>query len=281
VRLRRMRLDDVADGLRLCRASRWNQIAHDWEVFLALSADGCRVAVDDMGQVVGSVATVRYGNAFGWVAMVLVDPAHRGAGIGTQLLNEALVLLDDMPAIRLDATPAGANVYARAGFAEELSLQRMQRGAGAGSLPTASDVPMRPMAAGDIDGVMAWDADVFGADRGVLLQDLLLQAPDYAWVAGEGELEGYLFGRHGHDFEHLGPLVARNDVVARRLVSDCLRAHPGRPYILDAPEQPSWVSWLGSLGFTSQRPFTRMYRGQRQYQPRPDQLFAIMGPEFG
>ena len=106
VALRSMRATDIDAGLRLCRVSGWNQVRRDWEQFLALSPDGCCVAEHE-GHVVGTVATVRYGTRFGWIGMVLVDPAVRGRGIGTRLLDHALALLSDMPLVRLDATPAG------------------------------------------------------------------------------------------------------------------------------------------------------------------------------
>lgn len=275
-----MTTDDIPAGLRLCRASRWNQVARDWALFLALSPDGCRVAIDDKGDVVGSVATLRYGSAFGWVAMVLVDPSHRGGGIGTRLLQEALILLNDVATIRLDATPAGFGVYDRAGFGEEYRLQRMQRGPQA--LHTmVSGGAVRPMADGNLDDVLGWDREAFGADRRTLLETFRRDAPEYAWVSGHGQIDGYLFGRRGHAFEHLGPLVAGDEAVARRLVTTCLSAHPDRPFIIDAPQQPSWVAWLESLQFTVQRPFIRMYRGERTYRERADQMFAITGPEFG
>lgn len=291
VRLRVMDSGDIAAGLRLCRASRWNQVARDWELFLALSPDGCRVAVDEGGRVVGSVATLRHGGAFGWVAMVLVDPAHRGGGIGSCLLEEALSLLDDMAVIRLDATPTGIGVYGRAGFREEYPLQRMQRPTPQLGLASAEcepqmgallrGLPVRPMADGDMEAVVAWDRLVFGADRRALFDALRGGAPEYAWVSGHGELDGYLFGRHGHDFEHLGPLVAHSEATSQQLVTACLHAHADRPYILDVPQHGSWTAWLESLSFTVQRPFTRMYRGERRYRERRDQMFAIMGPEFG
>ena len=97
---------DISAGLQLCRSSRWNQLARDWELFLKLNPHGCLVAIDD-DRVVGTVATLRFQDRFSWISMVLVDKVVRGCGIGTQLLHEAMRMLDEMPAIRLDATPAG------------------------------------------------------------------------------------------------------------------------------------------------------------------------------
>jgi GNAT superfamily N-acetyltransferase len=280
---------DIPAGLRLCRASGWNQLAIDWERFLAMSPSGCRVALDHEGDVVGTVATVRYGRAFAWIAMVLVDPGHRRAGIGTRLLKEALHLVADVPAIRLDATPAGSRVYEPAGFREEYHLQRMQRPAatpyvvsGFSRTTTGSNrTNVRLMTDGDLDDVFAWDKHVFGADRSSLLHSFRRQAPTYAWIAGERDIEGYTFGRSGHAFEHLGPVIARSEDAARQLVGACLEAHHGRPFIIDVVMNSTWITWLESIGFGVQRPFIRMFRGDPPRDERPQHAFAIAGPEFG
>src|SRR5688572_17186170 len=124
--VRAMRDEDIPAGLRLCRAASWNQLAADWELFLAASPDGCRVATNEDGEVVGSAATINYGDSFSWIAMVLVDPSYRRSGIGTRLLMESLKIVGDQTA-RLDATPAGREVYVPLGFREEYPLQRMTR----------------------------------------------------------------------------------------------------------------------------------------------------------
>ena len=101
---------DIPAGLRLCRASRWNQLTSDWQQLLALNPGGARLALKD-GRVVASVAALDYDGRFGWVAMVLVDPAHRRQGLGTAMLTAGLELLEHVPVVRLDATPAGYPIY--------------------------------------------------------------------------------------------------------------------------------------------------------------------------
>lgn len=286
-----MRPNDINGALRLTRASHWNQLARDWELFLANSPNGCRVAVNDKGEIVGSVATLRYGTAFSWISMVLVDPAHRGNGIGSQLLQEALLVLDDMAMIRLDATPAGEGVYRRAGFHEEYPIHRMQRVAQV--LPPESPAVQRVVASlteapsvrimedRDLDEVFTQDRKVFAADRHALLEVLRAQAPEYAWVSGDGRIDGYLFGRRGYSFQHIGPIVARDEATARRLLGACLAGHADRPFIVDVPVRSSWTSHLESLQFTLQRPFIRMCRGRPCHDEQPERIFAITGPEFG
>ena len=111
-----MRRADIPAGLRLSEAAGWNQTTADWQFFLESNPDGCRVAESGEGNVVATVATMRFGTSLGWIAMVLVDPPHRGKGIGRQLLKEALDVIGEATTARLDATPAGRAVYVPVGI---------------------------------------------------------------------------------------------------------------------------------------------------------------------
>jgi GNAT superfamily N-acetyltransferase len=286
--IRPMLADDIPAGLVLCRASGWNQVARDWEQFLSLNPDGARVAIAD-GRVVGSVTTLNYDGQFGWIAMVLVDPSQRGRGIGTAMLTAGLQLLEPLPVTRLDATPAGHGIYVGRGFTDEYRLVRFERRSpnaderAASGLPTtASDVAVRPLREPDWSTVHAWDADVFGADRRAMLGWLWAGAPDYAWVAEDQRgLSGYMLGRSGFAWEHLGPVVARDDRTAAALVSMAIDRHRA-PFLIDAPlHSPAWRAWLEHAGFREQRRLTRMRRGGPATIGRPDEQFAIVGPEFG
>jgi GNAT superfamily N-acetyltransferase len=275
-----MTVDDIPAGLALCRASRWNQIARDWEQFLKLEPHGAAVAVRD-GQVIGSVATLRFGARFGWISMVLVDPAQRRRGVGRVLLLHGLSILEDVVA-RLDATPAGEVLYRTLAFEEEYRLTRFQREPAPFDTGSAG-VPVPAISDADWSSILSLDADVFGADRSAMLTWLLEGAPEYGLLSrSSGTVDGFVLGRHGHDFDQLGPVVAKDGDVARQLVSACLARHADRRFVLDAPDRhASWHSWLRDAGFAVQRPFVRMYRGRHQYPGDPSRLFATIGPEFG
>jgi len=280
--VRVMRRDDLPAALRLCRQANWNQVEADWEFFLA-SGHG-RVATDDAGHIVGSVATMGYGDAFSWIAMVLVDPQYRRAGIGTKLLKEALDMLGDGTTARLDATPAGREVYLPLGFSEEYGLQRMVRPVTVRLKPDTTEIgTVRRITDADFKEIVMADRGVFGGERHALLEMCRHEAPEYALIttSGDGPIDGYLFGRHGYSFEHMGPLVARDEAGARLLVAACLSRHADRPFIIDVPLRESWTAWLESAGFTLQRPFARMRRGERRYDECVERMFAIAGPEFG
>ena len=264
--MRRLTVDDIPAGLRLCRASGWNQLDEDWRVFTG------GFLAERNGEVVGSVAFLRY-DTFAWIAMMLVDPQRRGEGIGAQLMNQALHALDGAPCIGLDATPAGQRLYRHFDFASAYPLARYK--SAAASAPMSGTA--RPMTESDLPAVFRRDREVFGADRSRLLASLFQRSPECAWIAGDG----YSFGRPGYLYHQLGPVVAPDRDTARALVSHCCSAVLGRRLAIDPPQlDPQWLEWLKSVGFEEERPFVRMFR--RGDTPPGDlaRQYAITGPEF-
>jgi GNAT superfamily N-acetyltransferase len=285
---------DVPAGLQLCRIAGWNQLAADWELLLNLGPG--RAAVRD-DKVVGTVTTVKYEKRFAWIGMVLVHPSVRSQGIGSQLLKEALNVLDDVPSARLDATPQGRPVYQRLGFLDEYELCRMQitsassweseiSGASGdkGWDTQEGSLQCRPILSSDMPAVVDADRQYFGADRERILRWAWQQAPEYAWsVDSSSGTEGYCFGRRGFNFDQIGPVQARTEAIARRLVRACLSAKKtGRAIVIDPMHHSvSWLAWLQQIGFVHQRPFMRMYLGENRYPGNPSRLWSIFGPEFG
>ena len=281
IEIRPMRPEDIPAGMDLCRAANWNQLEDDWRVFLEMEGAAALLAVRD-GLPVGTAAFLRYGPRFSWLAMMLVDPRHRRAGIGGQLMEAALAALAGETCVRLDATPAGEPLYRRFQFVEEYHLVRLRGTFRAENLPPA-DAGVRPMTRRDLDSVLALDREVFGGNRAALLESIYVRAPQYAWLAGgDGAPRGFAFGRPGYLYEHLGPVVARDIETAKRLVAGCLASQTAREFVIDAPTwDQEWKAWLESAGLAAERPFLRMRLGPYDHPGEHRLLFAIAGPEFG
>lgn len=280
VLIRDMTSQDISAGLRLCRASRWNQLENDWSLFLKLSPAGCRVAEKD-GHVVGTVATLRYQDRFSWLAMVLVDPAERRAGIGTRLLHEGLILLAEQPCVRLDATGVGRQLYMQHGFKDEYPITRFTTTVNPTQIARPSGNAHR-MSEQDLPAIFDWDREIFGADREPILRALFARSPECAWVAVASEIQGYCFGRPGFLYQQLGPIVARDESLARELVLQSLIHKRSERFGIDAPRHcASWLNWLKSIGFAEERSFVRMHRGENRYPGQPECVFGVVGPEFG
>jgi GNAT superfamily N-acetyltransferase len=279
---RKMEWTDIPSGLSLCRSAGWNQLSRDWEIFLMLDPQANRVCVDDEGNVVGTVTTIRYGNHFAWIGMVLVDPNHQRKGIGLGLLEQSMQVLKNQNCIKLDATPAGRQVYVKLGFEDEYELSRMSASAINNQHLVPSPIATA-LTSDNFEHVKAFDQKVFGADRMMLLSQMLDGAPDLAFqITEDDHLKGYCFGRAGYRYTHIGPVVATNIEVAKDLVSAALKHIGNQPVILDVlHHDESLRDWLKSVGFSVLRPFIRMYRGDNEWPGIPENQFAILGPEFG
>src|SRR5579884_3061580 len=92
IAIRPMTAADLPLGMRLKDRAGWNQAEADWRRYLRLGRDGCFVAELD-GTPVGTAVAFVFGPV-AWVAMVLVDEAVRGRGVGTALVRHALAFLD-------------------------------------------------------------------------------------------------------------------------------------------------------------------------------------------
>ena len=276
--IRELTASNLEPAFALSSTAGWNQRLEDWRMLLTLAPHGAFTAIVD-DRIVGTAIGIDY-VAFGWIAMMLVDPAFRGRGLGAKLLQAAM---DAVPAnipIRLDATPLGRPLYERYGFVEETSLTRFVADsqdhfpAAPGHVGRTTDFALR--------GILSEDAGIFGADRAAVFKWSLSDAPYARCIHPEDERESYCFGRRGRLFDQIGPVVARDEEKARVLVSSAAADVPGRPVVVDAYDAPKGFSaWLRSIGFRAERPLFRMSTPAATSQRRSPFEFAIFGPDFG
>jgi GNAT superfamily N-acetyltransferase len=280
VTIREMTPDDVAAGYRLSRASGWNQTEADWRYLLEENL-GRFVAALRAGRLIGTGGATCYSNDLAWVCMILVEESERGRGVGSRIVAAVLDRVASMETIGLDATPSGRAVYERLGFTAAAGLVRV--GGGADGAAIARGAETQVVEDDDLEAILRFDRDAFGADRSRVIRWARMRAPALAWcVLEQGEPAGYCFGRQGDRAVHLGPVVARSPAIARSLVGSAAAAAPGRDLVLDVPTSPpSWLTALRALGLREQRPFTRMYRAGAPPPGLPDLTLAAFGPELG
>jgi GNAT superfamily N-acetyltransferase len=273
-------LQHLAGCLALSQAANWNQNEADWRLMLGFGR-GYGLTLGD-GTLAASTITLPYGERFAWVSMVLVLPEHRRKGYASQLLNAALADLGTANrAAILDATPAGRAVYAQEGFTDDWTFKRFSLQESK-PIPTGRTDDVRAIEPRDWPAIEALDSQAFGADRMTVLTNLAERLPQAALVAERnGELAGFLLGREGREACQLGPLVARDAQSAHALLAAGL-ASAKPPLYLDLVDRESALgAWLGGLGFTFQRPFTRMVHGADHAPGDARLVFCPAGPELG
>ncbi len=277
---RKMVPADIQECMELSKAAGWNQLEIDWQVFMRLGPEDNIVAV--LGsEIVGSVATIRYGEELSWIGMLLVHPKHRGNGVGRDLLLEAVQKLAHEKNVKLDATTAGRQIYLQCGFEDEYPISRLETNSIAVAAPGENCFPAEEK---DLPEIFELDAAAFGANRQMLLKQIWFNALSFSFVyKSEGKILGYTLGRRGYRFFHVGPIIAENGEVAKELLQTVLHHTPAdTPVILDVNyTDKEWLSWLNQSGFTEQRSFMRMFRGDNTNPGHPSRQYAILGPEFG
>jgi len=276
--LRTMTAGDVPLGIMLKDQAGWNQVEADWLRFLALEPEGCFVAEWE-GRAVGTTATTVLGGV-GWIAMVLVEKAVRGRGIGTRLVEHAIAHLErrKVGTMRLDATGLGRPVYEKLGFVPEYEVARWE-----GIATAAAPGPrVSPIAADELDAVVELDRQVTGTDRRRLIEHLYRRQPEaMRGVRIRGKVAGYATHRPGSRAVQIGPAVSPEPVAGVVLFDEALHCCAGQPVFVDIPAENSPATNSAQFkGLVLQRKWMRMRRG-RSICDRPAQLWASSGPENG
>jgi GNAT superfamily N-acetyltransferase len=291
IRIRTLEPSHLHAAFGLSSTAGWNQRLDDWRMLLQLAPAGCFAALVD-NRIIGTAIGIDYG-AFGWIAMMLVEPEFRGQGVGARLLEAAIAVLpSDLP-IRLDATPLGRQLYQRYGFEDETMLtrhvaDRFKLRSTVPPVPIERQRDVRPLSHDDFPAVIESDTRVFAGKRAALMEWMVDQAPDYAYTTSQPRgSASYCVGRPGRLFDQIGPIVADDHDTARILVSAALRAASGRSVMVDAfDSRKTFVGWLAECGFEAHRPLYRMCRPGRVPFAHNDHraaglaAFAILGPEF-
>lgn len=268
---------DIPAALALSDAAGWNQTEADWSLFIT---HGRTVGLFAPGEtLIATAAALPYDGGFGWISMVIVADAWRRRGLARRLMNDCVETLRNQGcAALLDATPAGAEVYSRIGFA---ALSGMERWEGDGGSPVAADVArgveVRRLAASEAERLVAADDTAFGASRHFLLADFLAR-PDTVALAVD---ESYLVMRRGRRALQLGPLIAGSTDAARALLAAAIATSTGLIFLDLLEGRNALGALLENCGFRRQRAFRRMARGRAELPGDPARLVIAAGPEFG
>jgi GNAT superfamily N-acetyltransferase len=276
--IERLGADAIAGGLALSDAAGWNQTEDDWALFVAAGhVFGLR---DGAGRLVASGAALPYDGAVGWISMMLVDAGHRHRGLATRLLAACIDALHRAGrASMLDATPAGAEVYRRSGFAAGFGFERWEGEgiADEGAAGAAVEVDVREPAR--LAAFGALDRSVGGVGREVLWRSFAARPATRAWLSADAS--GFVVARPGRRATQIGPLVAADEAAALALAKAALAGTGGRVFIDVPTHQAALQQALARRGFARQRPFVRMASVATSALAASARLFAVAGPEFG
>jgi GNAT superfamily N-acetyltransferase len=194
----RLRSDDAERCMDLAERVGWPRETAKWRLLLELGTGYCTRAENKLTSMV--VITAHDEGSF--VAMMVVDPAHGGRGLGRELLEHALSAAPKP--VMLYATERGRPLYAKLGFVavdEVISL--------VGTLPDR-----HPRRDSDLDLVAA-DARAFGIRRPRLIE-ALRQIADAVATRDDG----FAIRFHNGAIHVVGPVVAASQEAAIALIEE-------------------------------------------------------------
>ena len=278
--IREMTVGDLDFCLEMFRIAGWGNTADDVRRMIAYEPGGC-FAASVGGEDVGMVGCVRYGDV-GYVGNLIVQPGHRGRGIGAELMNEAMEhLLDSgVKSIRLDAVPKAIPLYERLGFrGESLSLRftglASERGVRGCERMDETDLPE----------VSDLDLRLFGAPRDRVLRRVHADFPSLCFVAREGpRLAGFIMGKEGEGRTRIGPWICEPDEpgIAENLLHWLMDEVAGSTVWAGVPEgNRGSVEILERNGFISGPSSHRMCRGECGDTGIAAGIFGVGGPDKG
>ncbi len=282
----------AAAGLVLGRASseEWLQVeewAAEEEWNPGFGDTACFHPTDPAGFFLGrlegkpatAVSVVNYSDDFAFLGYYLVDPAHRGKGLGMATWNEAVPHAGGRT-IGLDAVPAQEETYRRSGFVPAYRTGRYS------GRPTTSGTPSPDVTAvteAHFDAVAEYDRRCFPAERRAFLERWLTLEGHSAYVfLRAGEVAGYGVVRKARSGSRIGPLFADDRRTAEALF-DALTAHTGQDeeVHVDVPEtHEAAVALAVSRGLQPGSHTVRMYAGP----PPPvdaERVFGVTSLELG
>lgn len=276
--LRQVKLEPrhIDDACALVDEAGWNETAADW---LMMMESGHAIGLEDEnGRLVASALTMPYGSEFGWVSMVLVAGEWQRKGLASGLLRKCIAAHEKAGLVPvLDATPAGEKIYEQLGFTSHFTIQRWQCDSPAPSGLRADGV--LEVTPDDLTSIIDYDRNVFEGNRGSVLLDIGIRKGAHGWMLEDGQ--GFLLSREGRRARQLGPLCADSDAGALSLMAVALE-HFDEPVFVDVPDQHAGlIDMLRQNGFTAQRPFRRMFKGDTDGFGDIARTYALAGPEIG
>jgi ribosomal protein S18 acetylase RimI-like enzyme len=252
----------------------WAHRYEDW--LFALSTGRGLGAFDSEGGLRGALMWFPYGEDFGSIGMVAVDPTVHRSGMGRALMSRTIADAAGR-SLQLISTAAGRRLYDSLGF-EMIGDNGAHMGTG-----VDPQIPgmIEPAAITDLPALVALDTSALGYARDGLMQ-ALAEAGEVVVLRQDGSVVGFSICRLFGSGRVIGPVVARENHEARRLIAFWLRQYAGQPLRIDVPkEHAAIVAWLNELGLKRGDESPIMVRGKPPAPIGPARRFAMVSQAMG
>ncbi|OAJ49771.1 GNAT family N-acetyltransferase [Pseudomonas marginalis] len=272
---RPMTTDDLPAAHALSVQLKWPHRLEDWAMLHRVS-DG--FVVTDGERLIGSAFTCPQGD-YATIGLVIVSDDYQGQGIGRRLMEKALAACGSRTPV-LNATLAGAPLYASQGFVEFGRVQQHQGQVQVPALPPlANGETCRALHTDDHTALLTLAKAASGLDRRDVLRDL--QVEHAVGIERDGQLRGFALLRPFGRGRCIGPVVAEHIEQAKHLIGTLLVQVPDAFVRIDIPVACGLSDWLEQAGLKNVDTVAQMARGTPPQASQGLHPFALITQAIG
>lgn len=221
---------------------------------------------------VGCIAGIKYNNIYGFIGLYIVRPEYRGHGYGHKLWEQALLHLQDVKCIGLEAAPHLITNYAKWGFKSSSKTIRWQLFNPDEEIPARSALDCQDLTVVTgskipLEAIKKYDSEREFTARPHFLSQWLEHQSGNVIALIDKHSRCYGFARirpcllPAGEGWRIGPILADTSILAEVLILYLLTEHKG-VILIDSPQRNSSAqSLLSALGFREISATTRMYKG--------------------
>ncbi|HHT7139984.1 GNAT family N-acetyltransferase [Bacillus anthracis] len=281
MRVERLKKENIEDIVALSSYIGWDY--NRAEVETIFNAGIVYGVWNERKKLIASAAIILYGEALTSIGMVIVHPDYKERGIGKAITSSCMNSVSARTPIMLIATEEGKPLYEKLGFrAVSYVSKYICNSYNADDHCVGNENYMMNYEVVDLEKIIKIDGYAFGTNRKEFLKKRIMQSEQCTVVKDkEQSVLGYGLSIQTPENKIIGPIVAKNDAMAMRIVHDLARGHHGKLRI-DVPEgKKDFMKELQIIGFQKVNTPPIMMKNSNQLLKRNNELYSIAAQIFG
>ncbi|PFC44318.1 GNAT family N-acetyltransferase, partial [Bacillus thuringiensis] len=274
IRLERLREEQIGDIVSLSSYIGWDYNREEVETIFN---SGIVYGVwNERKELIASAAIILYGEALASIGMVIVHPDYKGRGIGKMITDSCIKSVLAHTPIMLIATDEGKPLYEKLGFREVSYVSKyICNSYNANNHCIENEDYMMNYEECDLEKIIKIDENAFGTNRKVFLKKRIMQSEQCNVVKDkEQNVLGYGLSIQTPENKIIGPVVAKNNAMAMRIVHGLARGHNGK-LRMDVPEgKTDFMKELETAGFKKVNTPPIMMKNSNRLIKRNSELYS-------
>ncbi|MCU5461897.1 MULTISPECIES: GNAT family N-acetyltransferase [Bacillus cereus group] len=281
IRVERLKEEQIGDIVALSSYIGWDYNREEIEtIFDSGIVYG---AWNERENLIASAAIILYGEKLASIGMVIVHPDYKGRGIGKAITNLCIKSVSVQTPIMLIATDEGKPLYEKLGFRVVSYVSKyICNSYNVNDYCVGNEDYMMNYEECDLEEIIKLDECAFGTNREEFLTKRMMQSEQCIVVKDkEQNVLGYGLSIQTPENKIIGPVVARDDAMAMRIVHYLARGHHGK-LRMDVPEgKKDFVKELEITGFQKVNTPPIMMKNSDKLLKRSNELYSIAAQIFG